>query len=467
MNTPSAETNSLAPLRTKYMKYAESVDTGITWLEPRDLNSAEFKKGAYHANPRPSLRHTEKMRLLFVDGSFQEANRDLQEKTFRAICTPAGGRPFPGVDWQLPVTETAEIQSVPRPASELPKTAVMPYLNSPLVPGRNAVYCANFQLAWDRLREAVVRAPVELKGAPEMARELNQRGFPRDSLAEDACVAMAGRLSDNILAEIRSQMAAKFPAVTPRLVPDAKQTGTDGLVAYAYLQKRLPFATDFDRLKQPLRFHAADGDANVASFGIETFASHDRREKSLREQVTVLDYVGPEDFVLQLNTQRDAIVLAKVPRAATLAEALAAVQARIAQPLGRDVQKELDLEEPLVIPLLSLFVEREYTELIGRTVLNPGFTTQFIEDAVQLIRFQLDESGAILESEAAVVTLNGDEPPPEPRRFVFDRPFLIYLLERQAKQPYFVMWVENPEVLVPHAVRNTNAVSIGNGNASK
>lgn len=50
---------------------------------------------------------------------------------------------------------------------------------------------------------------------------------------------------------------------------------------------------------------------------------------------------------------------------------------------------------------------------------------QYIEEAVQLIRFQLDDSGAILESDAAVVMLNGDEPPPEPRRFVFDRPFLI------------------------------------------
>lgn len=427
----------------------ESVDTGITWLEPRDLNYADLKNGGYHSNPRPSLRHTEKMRFLFVDGSFQKVTRDLREKSFRAICTPAGGRPFPGVDWQLPATETAEIQTVPRPASELPKTAVMPYLNAPLVPGRNSVYCANFQLAWDRLREDVVRAPVELDGAPEMVRELNQRAFPRDSLAEDACVAMAGRLSAGILNDIRSQMAAKFPAVTPRLVPEAKQTGTDGLVAYAYLQKRLPFATDFDRLKQPLRFHAADGETAIASFGIENFASHDRREKSLREQVAVLDYAGPEDFVLQLRTQQDAIVLAKVSRTATLAEALAAVQARIAQPLGRDVQKELDLEERLVIPLLSLYVERRYTELIGRTVLNPGFTTQYVEDATQLIRFQLDESGAILEAEAAVVTLNGDEPPPEPRRFVFDRPFLIYLQERQAKQPYFVMWVENPEVLVP------------------
>jgi len=167
-------------------------------------------------------------------------------------------------------------------------------------------------------------------------------------------------------------------------------------VGVGYLQKRLPFLMDFDRLKQPLRFHAVDGEADVACFGIEDFDSHAPREKALRGQVTVLDYVGPDDFVLQLEPQQDAIVLAKVPRAATLAEALATVQARIAQPLGREVQPELDLDERLVIPLLSLFVERRYTELIGRPVLNPGFTTQSVADATQLIRFQLDESGDLL-----------------------------------------------------------------------
>ncbi len=444
----------------------ESIDTGIAWLEPRDLNYADLKKGGYHSNPRPSLRHTEMMRLLIMDGSLQKVNRNLKEASFLAICTPAGGRPFPGVDWQLPAAEAAEIQTVPRPTSELPKTAVMPHLNCPLVSGSNAVYCANFQLAWDRLREEVIRAPVELEGTPEMVRELNQRTFPRDSLADDAYVAMAGWLSEGIRDSIRSQMTAKFPAAFPRLVP-AEKAGADGLVTYAYLQKRLPFLIDFDRLKQPLRFHAADGEPDVACFGIEDFGSHAPREKSLRSQVTVLDYVGPDDFVLQLKPQQDAIVLAKVSRAATLAAALAAVQARIAQPLGRDVQTKLDIEERLVIPLLSLFVERKYTELIGRTLLNPGFTTQFIEDVTQLIRFQLDESGAILDAEAAVMTLNGDEPPPEPRRFVFDRPFLLYLQQRQAKQPYFVMWVENPEVLVPDAVHNANATSTNNGEANK
>ena len=117
--------------------------------------------------------------------------------------------------------------------------------------------------------------------------------------------------------------------------------------------------------------------------------------------------------------------------------------------------------------MLSLFVDRKYTELIGRTCLNPGFTTLFVADATQLIRFQLDESGAILDAEAGIVMHNGDEPPPEPRRFIFDRPFLLYLQQRQAKQPYFVMWVENPEVLVPDAVSNADPASANNGQANE
>ena len=50
-------------------------------------------------------------------------------------------------------------------------------------------------------------------------------------------------------------------------------------MAYAYLQKRLPFVTDFDRMRQPLRFLGADGETDVVSFGIEDFALHRPREK--------------------------------------------------------------------------------------------------------------------------------------------------------------------------------------------
>jgi hypothetical protein len=50
----------------------------------------------------------------------------------------------------------------------------------------------------------------------------------RNKLKEERLRGDAGRLSAGILNDIRSQMAAKFPTFTLRLVPEAKQAVTDG-----------------------------------------------------------------------------------------------------------------------------------------------------------------------------------------------------------------------------------------------
>jgi len=35
-----------------------------------------------------------------------------------------------------------------------------------------------------------------------------------------------------------------------------------------------------------------------------------------------------------------------------------------------------------------------------------------------------------------------------PRCFLFNQPFLVYMKKRNADQPFFVMWVDNAELLV-------------------
>ena len=89
--------------------------------------------------------------------------------------------------------------------------------------------------------------------------------------------------------------------------------------------------------------------------------------------------------------------------------------------------------------------------LIGRKLANPGWPGDFIANARQIVKFQLNESGAILESEVDV-TVNGFDDPkpmPEPRRFIFDKPFLVILQQRNAIQPYFAAWIANEELLHP------------------
>jgi hypothetical protein len=126
------------------------------------------------------------------------------------------------------------------------------------------------------------------------------------------------------------------------------------------------------------------------------------------------------------------------------------VQERIRQPHPSHNRRKCQTGEPLAIPVLTLNVRRNYGEILGRHILNPELTGLWIDRAAEVIRFRLDETGAHLEAEAEIVGENGHSEPvpvPGPRRFVFDRPFLLLLQERDASTPYFAAWIANTELM--------------------
>ncbi|MCU0781470.1 MAG: hypothetical protein MUF04_10280, partial [Akkermansiaceae bacterium] len=80
-----------------------------------------------------------------------------------------------------------------------------------LTPGRNLVYCASFQLVWDRLVSEAIGEPIELEGDPAMARALNQGRFPLSSLADDCYLAWAGVVTEDAINQLRQQLQERFP----------------------------------------------------------------------------------------------------------------------------------------------------------------------------------------------------------------------------------------------------------------
>lgn len=96
---------------------------------------------------------------------------------------------------------------------------------------------------------------------------------------------------------------------------------------------------------------------------------------------------------------------------------------------------------------------RRYTELEGLLLVsqNPAVADDlFILEALQNIRFQLDEQGVRLKSESSIAMGCGksSRPRDEPYVLVFDKPFLMLLQRSDAIAPYFALWVAHPEVLV-------------------
>jgi hypothetical protein len=224
------------------------------------------------------------------------------------------------------------------------------------------------------------------------------------------------------------------------------------VVIYCYLLKILPFAVRFERLIDPLPFRGEGRVTRVAAFGLLEEPRTPLDESELRRQVSVLDYTGPDDFVLQLATldRRDVILLAKVSPAATLAETVQGVQQRIENSALPATHRVFAPKESLAVPVLTLNVQRHYDEIIGRNFLNPALEGLFVDRAAQIIRFHLDERGAYLESEAEIIGENGHAeppPPPQPRQFIFDRPFLLMLQEHNAGEPYFAAWIGNTDFM--------------------
>ena len=314
------------------------------------------------------------------------------------------------------------------------QTLITPLLNQPLEKGKNLLYCATLQLAWDELR-AAAGEPIRFEDEPPLAAELNRLNAADAKLDRKSCLSVAGIVNDALLAKIAKEFPPQFSA---QAVADIASLPKGSLVAYAYLEKILPFQWAFTRFETPLQFDATD----VASFGITQYFSKSPTAKKMAAQVNILDYVTRDDFMIELQTtsKSDRLFLAKIAPDQTL-------QATVTQALQRIAKAKptrMRNLETLVIPVMDVDLLKNYPELCGRKIVSvSALNGKQFNMAAQQIRFKLDETGALLESTVFAASALSQ------REFIFDKPFLLLLTRKNAKMPYLALWVENSAFMVP------------------
>jgi hypothetical protein len=334
-------------------------------------------------------------------------------------------------------------------SDQLGRTVVLPTLDSLIPDGKSAVWCGSFQLAWNRLRDDVARGPVRLDNAQAVADRLNRGDLSEDDLAPGTAFAAAGLAKDGIAGKVREEMVRRFPDAP---APDL-DIAPDGAAAYAYLQAAAKFDLPFFDDDKPLLFTDSAGTATpVGVFGIRK--NDDYAYGKLRGQVRVLfadrETAGRDKEVAEFavdpcqTSQPYQIVLARVGRKATLAEALADVERWVAAGAAeREWLTSLHPRDTLLIPNMAWEVTHRFREVEGpdKRFANPGLEGLHLDAAMQTIRFRLDRSGAELSSESKVYVK------PSASYFEFTRPFLLYMKKRDGGRPFFVMWVETAELL--------------------
>jgi len=349
--------------------------------------------------------------------------------------------------WMMPRSYDEPPLAYSGSTAELSSTVVVPTLNTPMPAGKNVIWCSSFQLAWNRLKDDVVKGPVIVDKAGSVCKRLNAAPHSDADLPAGSFYAASG--FGKATAElIRTEMAQRCPSVK---VLDLDDVAGRDILAYAYLAANVKFDTPYFENDERMLFK---GKTPVASFGIRP--KDDYAYYELRRQIEILyatdDWAGTPkegtEFALDPCKTSDPcqIVLARIKPGGTLQDSLDDLKRKRAAFAKReyaDHYRKVGPNDAFLAPNINYEIAHHFTELEGtdKVLKNAGFEGYWVRTAMQTIRFKLDRSGAELASQAKVHVA------PVPRFFFFDGPFLIYVKKRKAEHPFFVMWVDNPELL--------------------
>jgi hypothetical protein len=175
----------------------------------------------------------------------------------------------------------------------------------------------------------------------------------------------------------------------------------------------------------------------VKGFGIGRVRTNNPPDTRAASQGKIYSYKDKDNFILTLESSlKDHIlVLAKVPPENSLDQTIDSVFKRIYSSSPRKIREF----STLLIPVLDFKAAASY-----RSIASQLKKHILLEKIIQNIRFRLDKRGAILRATARVGTSFCIG-----KRMVFNRPFLLCMKYRNSKNPYFAVWVDNPDILIP------------------
>jgi hypothetical protein len=331
--------------------------------------------------------------------------------------------------------ETAGKAHLRAKAQELNYTHVVPTLETPISKGKNLIWCATFQVAWNELC-TLAGEDIRMDAEDASVALLNRKEVKREHLDAGTYYVKAGSADNGGFDKISQDLNDKFKgAASPELLPAKSALPAGAFMAYAYLFANLPFEWAFDRHDFPLDF----GGTKVESFGIAQYMKSHEKERLATTQLLIYSN-NEKDVIIELKTRRTdhRLYLAMVPPLATLGETAKDVLSRVKRIEPSSLREMMSL----IVPVIDFDLTRDYEELTDRPLRVRKFDGQPIVIAKQQIRFKLDERGAVLKSEAIIMTLGAS---PD---LVFNKPFLVLLQYQDNEMPYFAAWIDNPELLI-------------------
>ena len=300
--------------------------------------------------------------------------------------------------------------------------------------GKNKVWVGTFQLVWNDLKNDIIKAPVEFKdGKSDLAKNLNKEGFTVNDISDDSYYKNKGVMTPDFKKEIEDDIKEKFSETSDIL--DTLDWNSKSYLIYAMLKK------DFEYLKEFPELNGApfnNSKENVKYFGIKTEDSiHE-----LKDNLGVLFYNSSDDYAVKLITKgNDEVILYRTNDNKTLEKYVIDVDKK-----AKNYKEDTTFKrnDRLKVPYIKIDEMFNYNELCNREIKGSDF---IITGAIQTLKFNLDNKGGSLKSEAALIMKMNLVPVEEIRNFDFSKPFVLILKEKDKEIPYFIADIKNDALL--------------------
>ena len=102
-------------------------------------------------------------------------------------------------------------------------------------------------------------------------------------------------------------------------------------------------------------------------------------------------------------------------------------------------------KDKLTVPFIEIKELIKYVDLSGKLIKGTNYK---INSAIESVEFSLDNKGAKLKNEAAMMVEMTALLPSNSRYFSFNKPFALFMIEKGKKEPYFMLKVLDTKYLV-------------------
>ena len=295
---------------------------------------------------------------------------------------------------------------------------------------QDRVWVGTFQLVWNDLMDKVVFGVVKFaEGTPQIANELNTKEITTDDISEKSYYKYFGKITKNTKTIIEKAIKKKFDETSDILGKLNLNPNKESYIIYAMLKKDFKFVSAFDKL----------GRSNFRDKEAEFFGISRHSDSTLKNGVRVLFYNSPDDYAVMLETaDKDEVYLYKTPNTKKFNLIYSDMNKK---ELAYNGKTRMGKKDELKVPNLKFFEEKQFDELANKRIKGTRFQ---IDKAIETVKFEMNNQGVKLKSEAAITMMTTSMPQKEietPRLFYFDDTFVMFLKEKGKSHPYFALRV--------------------------